>query len=376
MSNVLNKADLHKFIQNGQNAIISGPHGIGKTAIIKEVCEEAGLRWKYFSCANLDPFVDIIGVPRAGKLEESGNQYLEMIMPKDFAEDTIDFIFLDEFNRASEKVINAMMELIQFRQMSGKKFTNLKAIFAAVNPFDEDETYAVNRLDPAVLDRFQIHINIRQDYIDTTYFNEKYPTLAKPFISWFKDNENYRFVSPRRLEYAINAYQSDINLDYVLPVKSNVVALKEAIKQAFRPEEKAKKIDFTVKEDGNYTIEEALHALENKIPISINLNQSMSMIDVLIKDKSLFGILNYIHPEILFDAFKQTKSRDFALGRKYTWEFIINHDEKLNTVGEIPEDILKFMQFTIKADVWSNERPPLITNTKFYKKYLKKITLN
>src|ERR1700692_346265 len=198
--------DLQKFLDNNMNVLIEGPHGVGKTEILKELFNKNNLKWKYFSSPTIDVWTDFVGVPRATIPDENGTLHLEMILPKDFAHDEVEALFFDEFNRAQDKTTNAVMELLQFKSINGKKFNNLKVVWAAINPYTEDEVYQVQPLDPAVRDRFHAHLQIRQDWIDSSYFKKKYGKVSEIFVKWWKENEVYRLVSPRRLDYAMQAY--------------------------------------------------------------------------------------------------------------------------------------------------------------------------
>ena len=139
--------------------------------------------------------------------------------------------FFDELNRAPDKVLNAIMELIQFKSINGYKLKNLKVIWAAINPEDDDGTYSVNHLDPAHVDRFHVKINVPYD-VDKDYFTNKYPSIGETFITWWKDlPENIRFtVSPRRLDYAAHAFVNDCRLEDFLPAESNVTKLRNMLK--------------------------------------------------------------------------------------------------------------------------------------------------
>ena len=128
MSDLKNEK-LDFWIQNSYNVLFVGKHGVGKTSIIKNAFERAGLRWKYFSASTLDPWVDLVGVPKEIQTEE-GN-YLDLVRPKEFQYDEVDALFFDEFNRSHKKVRNAVMELLQFKSINGKKFNNLKIVWAA-----------------------------------------------------------------------------------------------------------------------------------------------------------------------------------------------------------------------------------------------------
>ena len=83
---------LKQYLALNYNVLLIGAHGIGKTAIIKEVFESAGLRWRYYSCATLDPWVDLVGIPRV--LEDpDGKPYMELVRPLFIQNDDVDAFF-------------------------------------------------------------------------------------------------------------------------------------------------------------------------------------------------------------------------------------------------------------------------------------------
>ena len=153
----MRKQKMDHWIETNRNVLFCGRHGVGKTACIIESFDRNNLNWKYFSAATMDPWVDFIGCPK--EKVEDGKSYLELIRPKEFQNDEIEAIFFDEYNRSHKKVRNAVMELIQFKSINGRKFENLRFIWAAINPEDEDE-YDVEALDPAQKDRFHVHVEV------------------------------------------------------------------------------------------------------------------------------------------------------------------------------------------------------------------------
>jgi len=193
--------------------------------------ERNNIRFKQFSAATMDPWVDFIGVPKEQK-DENG-PFLELVRPKDFRDDEVEAIFFDELNRSHKKVRNAVMELIQFKSINGKKFPNLKMIWGAVNPEeDEDLKYDVEKLDPAQSDRFQVQIEIPYKPYKQ-YFVEKYgrdtATAACDWWDQLTDNMK-KDISPRRLEYAIQMFRLGGNMVHVIPPYSNVSKLEHALK--------------------------------------------------------------------------------------------------------------------------------------------------
>lgn len=234
---MITDAKLKFWIDNNLNVLFVGEHGVGKTARVKEAFDQAGLKWLYFSAATLDPWVDFIGIPKEAQ-DEKGNKYIELIRPKPFAEDQVEAIFLDEFNRSPKKVRNAVMELLQFKSINGKRFPSLRIVWAAINPDDvkiegsDEFEYDVEKLDPAQKDRFEIHVDVPFKP-DKGYFLKKFgEDLAENGIDWWNDldQKTRRSVSPRRLDYALNVYVKGGDIRDVLPANVNVSKLITELK--------------------------------------------------------------------------------------------------------------------------------------------------
>ena len=219
------------WIENNLNVLLRGKHGVGKTAMVVDAFERKNLKYKYFSASTMDPWVDFIGVPKE-QTDENGNSYLGLVRPQEFQDDEVEAIFMDEFSRAHKKVRNAVMELIQFKSINGRKFKNLKIVWAAINPEDDEEfNYDVDALDPAQEDRFHVHIEVPYKP-DVTWFRENFGTqLANSAVSWWNElppNVQTK-VTPRRLEYALKVYGAKGNLRHVLPTSSNVSKLMRVL---------------------------------------------------------------------------------------------------------------------------------------------------
>ena len=249
----LDRKMLKLYAQNGFNVIISGRHGTGKTEIIKELFnEEFGENWAYFSASTMDAWVDFIGVPKAVKRAD-GTEVLELIRPARFADDTVEALVFDEYNRSPIKVRNAVMELIQFKSINGRKFKNLKVIWAAINPFTEEGTYDVDEIDPAQLDRFPIKIEMPYK-LDKKYFKNKYGAISKPFMDWWcsLSEENQYKISPRLLDNSIEIYKVGGDLKHVLPRESNISLLIKAIQSVSSDDEWANFVTMESKDKSNF----------------------------------------------------------------------------------------------------------------------------
>jgi MoxR-like ATPase len=157
---------LRAYRDAGLNVLFEGHAGIGKTAIVNKTFE--GLNFKYFSAPTMDPWVDLVGVPRDVADEIRGGRVLELVRPEFVKANKIQAIFIDELNRAPTKVLDALMEVIQFKSINGFKLTNLRVIWAAINP-EDDSDYVVTMLDRAMKDRFQVQLRVPYQ-VDREFF--------------------------------------------------------------------------------------------------------------------------------------------------------------------------------------------------------------
>lgn len=227
---LINKERLHQYLNLNYNVLFKGEHGVGKTTVIMEIFKEAGLRCLYLSGSTLDPWVDFVGIPKIRE-RDGGTPCIEMIRPAALADDSVDVVFIDELNRAPDKVVNAIMELIQFKSINGHRLKNLRVVWGAINPEDDEGTYTVNHLDPAHLDRFHVHIEVPFK-VDDEYFKKKYPSVGQIFIDWWSGipPEIQKSVSPRRLDYAAEAFLNGCRIEDFLPIKSNPKKLRDMLK--------------------------------------------------------------------------------------------------------------------------------------------------
>ena len=312
---MINDNKLAFWIENNLNVLFIGKHGVGKTSVIKDAFEKANLNWKYFSTATMDPWVDFIGVPKSVK--DGDTEYLELVRPKEFADDKIEAIFFDEFNRSPKKVRNAVMELIQFKSINGKKFNNLRIVWAAVNP-DDEEKYDVEKIDEAQLDRFHIHVEVPYK-CNSSYFSNKYgKDIASAAISWWDElplNQKEK-VSPRRLDYALMMNSISGNIRDVLPGSSNISKLITVMQ--FGPVKKT--LQRLIKES---------NAVEAKSFLLLENNYSSS-IDHIIKNDE--------YMKFFFPVMSPEKLASLLTTNKKAFDFI-TQNVNIDVFAKIVEDV-------------------------------------
>lgn len=267
------------WFKHGFNVCFVGQHGVGKTAMVKSCFERGGLKqgdtYLYFSGSTLDPWVDFVGVPKEKTVDKipeqfvilreiaainydlaveyvignmklkpdsaklvvdhalgrkEGMTYLELIRPEAFCKDAVVAIFVDEYNRSPKKVRNAVMELIQFKSINGKRFPSLRTVWTAINPADDEQNnYDVEELDPAQMDRFVVSVRVpykpNEQWFRTRYGDR----VGQTAVQWWADlsTDEQKLVSPRRLEYALNMWEVKGDIRDVLPFSSCVVKLMQ-----------------------------------------------------------------------------------------------------------------------------------------------------
>ena len=228
---MISQAEMDFWIEHNYNVLFEGEAGVGKTSVIIQAWNRHNLKYMYLSGSTLDPWVDFVGVPKE-IITEDGKRHLDLVRPIRWENDDVEALFIDEYNRAPKKVRNAVMELIQFKSINGKKFNNLRFVWVAINPDDsESAEYDVEPLDPAQKDRFHCHVEI-PFMPSLEYFSEKFdPNTAEIAIAWWQaiPQKTRHLVSPRRLDYALEIFLAGGDLKYVLPQASNIGALTQKL---------------------------------------------------------------------------------------------------------------------------------------------------
>lgn len=197
--NIFDKDDQEFLINAGKPVLLIGPHGVGKTSVLRSLATNFNMEMHELNASTLDPFVHIVGIPvtHEGKVTMTPPDALQ----------SAELLFIDEVNRADRPTRNALFELICDKSVNGRKLPNLKLIVAAMNPPDGD--YQVDALDAAMDDRFLYRFNVPRDisYALDLIGDQKRRTAVE---KWYKALSEP--PSPRRLTWVIEtAFGETIN---------------------------------------------------------------------------------------------------------------------------------------------------------------------
>lgn len=229
----LSSNKLQQCIDANLNVLLIGEFGTGKTERVLSTFEKNfGDKWAFLNGATADPWTDLIGIPAIR--EENGESYIKYVRPEEI-NDNIEGIYIDELNRAKTATRNALLELIQFKSINGRKFPKLRVIWSSINPPpDEDNEeavdYDVEELDPAIIDRFHVWLRVSPEP-DMNWFVNKYGDIGRNVVSWWKQQpkEAKKIIHSRRLEYIIIAHKKGIDINDLLPSCSGIKLLKQQI---------------------------------------------------------------------------------------------------------------------------------------------------
>ena len=83
-------SSIKNYMSANMNLLLSGPAGVGKTAMLRQAADELGWKMKYYSASTLDPYTDLVGIP----VPQNDTKTVEFYRPKQI--DELFMIAVDE----------------------------------------------------------------------------------------------------------------------------------------------------------------------------------------------------------------------------------------------------------------------------------------
>jgi hypothetical protein len=207
--NIKNTKYILNNMPNTVSVLLKAKHGVGKSRSVQQVAIENG--WDFYDVRLSQCEVgDIKGLPyRDGDL-------MKFAKPEWFPKDpnSKGILFLDELNRATKDVLQAVFELCLDRRLDGTPLPEGWRVVAAINADDE---YDVVELDPALADR---------------WFHIDFEPTAEEWLTWAKDNdiipEIRQFIS--RNENLLDPPVGNLEINKVYPSRRSWATLSKTIK--------------------------------------------------------------------------------------------------------------------------------------------------
>jgi MoxR-like ATPase len=138
---------------------IWGGHGIGKTMIVEDLAKHAGWGFSYCAPAQFEEMGDLHGLPRH---ETRDGRAVTAYAPPEWVptREGPGILLLDDINRADDRILRGLMQLLQQRGMFSWSLPPRWQIVATANPDTGD--YSVTPMDEAMLTRM-IHVTMTFD---------------------------------------------------------------------------------------------------------------------------------------------------------------------------------------------------------------------
>lgn len=133
-------------LAGGEPLLLVGTHGAAKTALVRVICDLAGLRFHAYD-ASKALFEDVIGFPNPDSLGAGLVEYV----PTPLSIWGKQAVLIDELSRATPDMQNKWLEVVRARSVMGVGIEGLDHVFGAMNPPDY---LGAGPLDAALVGRF------------------------------------------------------------------------------------------------------------------------------------------------------------------------------------------------------------------------------
>ncbi len=149
--------------QRGTPVCIWGMHGLGKTTVVQELAQKKNWKLAYCAPAQFEEMGDLHGLPQVVDPDPNveGDEYT-VFRPPEWVptEEGPGILLLDDMNRADDRILRGLMQLLQKFEMFSWALPPKWQIVATANP--EGGDYSVTPLDDAMLTRL-LHVTLVWD---------------------------------------------------------------------------------------------------------------------------------------------------------------------------------------------------------------------
>jgi len=260
----------HVFTENdkhdgpGTPICVWGSHGLGKTHIAKAFAKDRGWQFRDIPVAQFEEMGDLHGMPeRVDPTKDepnSGDEYTYFYPPEWVPkEEGPGLILLDDFNRADDRILRGIMQLLQNFELTSWKLPSKWQIVCTANP--EGGDYSVTPLDDAMLTRM-IHVTLTFDAKEWATWADS-AGIDKRGISFIlnrPETVTFKRTTPRTLEQFfrqienIKDLEKELDLIQILgmgtlddvTVGDFINFIKDDLTQLIDPEEILGADDFTI----------------------------------------------------------------------------------------------------------------------------------
>ena len=239
---------------------IWGTHGLGKTQSVVSYARERGWKMAYCAPAQFEEMGDLHGLPTKMDPDPTrfGDEYT-MYLPPDWVptEEGPGILLLDDFNRADDRILRGLMQLLQNFEMFSWSLPPEWQIVCTANP--EGGDYSVTPMDDAMLTRM-LHVSMVFDAKAWAKWASRNGVDERgiAFVLTYPESVTGRRTTPRSLTQffqqiaSLSDLKSEADLVYTLgmssldevTVSTFMAFVNDNLKELIDPEEILESDDF------------------------------------------------------------------------------------------------------------------------------------
>jgi hypothetical protein len=138
---------------------IWGPHGVGKTELVKDYCKAKGWNFAYCAPAQFEEMGDLHGMPEICSSNNDPSSKVTKYIPPEWipVSKGPGILLLDDVNRAEDRILRGLMQLFQTGGLFSWKLPPGWKIVCTANP--DNGLYSVTTLDDAMITRM-VHLSL------------------------------------------------------------------------------------------------------------------------------------------------------------------------------------------------------------------------
>ncbi len=240
-----------------KSVCIWGTHGIGKTELVEKLAKDNGMQFAYIAPAQFEEMGDLLGMP---KIIDDKTVFVPPAWVP--TEDVPGILLLDDVNRADDRILRGIMQLLQNYELQSWKLPSKWIIVLTANPDGGD--YSVTPMDDAMITRM-LHVTMQFDVKAWAIWAEKNNVDERGinFVLTYPELITGERTTPRSLVQFFDTIASikDLNKEFALvqllasssldPITSNafIAFVHNNLSRLISPEEilNTKKFDKEVK---------------------------------------------------------------------------------------------------------------------------------
>ena len=316
---------------------IWGTHGIGKTEMVQQVAEDLGYQWAYIAPAQFEEMGDLVGMPsiEKGRTVFSSPDWVP-------TKEGPGILLIDDVNRADDRILRGIMQLLQNYELVSWKLPNLWQIVLTANPDGGD--YSVTPMDNAMLTRM-MHITMKFDPKAWAAWAEKAGVDSRGinFVLTYPEIAQGKQTTPRSLVQFFQSIENIKDFSEELPmiqmlgsscldeetVTSFISFIQQNLSDLVTPEEiiKTKSFDTTVYKHLKEVVQKEVLRVDIIATMCTRLVNYLTLNDIKPNKDEIKNICSFIKMDIIPNDIRLSMLQDLVSSKNTSLKAVMQDPE-------------------------------------------------